>query len=78
MRRFSPSKRARPLAVLTETVAYDLCSLNEIAYDVGADARDELLRIFLDVDKEAEVPQQESSLRGVRKAQVKLAPYYLL
>ena len=38
---------------------------------------DELLQIFLEVDKEAEGEQQEPSLRGVRKAQVKLATYYL-
>jgi hypothetical protein len=75
---YAQTAQANKLAFLTETVAFDLCTLNEIAYDVGADARDELLRIFLDVDKEAEVPQQESSLRGVRKAQVKLATYYLL
>jgi hypothetical protein len=65
------------LAFLTETVAFDLCVLNELAYDLKAEARDRLLRIFLEVDKEAEVEQQESSLRGVRKAQVKLATYYL-
>jgi hypothetical protein len=65
------------LAFLTETVAFDLCAVNELAYDVAAESRDALLRIFLEVDKEAEVEQQESSLRGVRKAQIKLATYYL-
>ncbi|WP_231511624.1 DUF2254 family protein [Chondromyces apiculatus] len=65
------------LAFLTETVAFDLCEVNEVAYLLKSPARDELLRIFLEVDKEAEVEQQESSLRGVRKAQVKLATYYL-
>jgi hypothetical protein len=65
------------LTFLTETVAYDLCVLNELALDVGAASRDRLLRVFLDVDKEAEDSPQESSLRGVRKAQVKLATYYL-
>lgn len=65
------------LAFLTETIAFDLCVLNELAYDLRTGARDDLLRIFLEVDKEAEAEQQESSLRGVRKAQVKLATYYL-
>ncbi|AKT42813.1 DUF2254 family protein [Chondromyces crocatus] len=65
------------LSFLTETVAFDLCEVNEVAYLLKSPARDELLRIFLEVDKEAEVEQQESSLRGVRKAQVKLATYYL-
>lgn len=65
------------LAFLTETVAFDLCEINELAFDMKSPARDELLRIFLEVDKEAEAEQQETSLRGVRKAQVKLATYYL-
>ncbi len=65
------------LAFLTETVAFDLCVVNERAYDLHAPARDELLQLFLEVDKEAELDQQEPSLRGVRKAQVKLATYYL-
>ena len=47
------------------------------AFDLGAECRDALLKTFLEVDKEADVDQQESSLRGVRKAQVKLATYYL-
>ncbi|KYF75465.1 hypothetical protein BE17_47700 [Sorangium cellulosum] len=74
---YAQTAHAMGLAFLTETVAFDLCVLNERAYDVDAPARDELLRIFLDVDKEADVDQQERSLRGVRKAQVKLATYYL-
>ena len=39
---------------------------------------DAFLDIFLDVDKEAEENHEmESSLRGERKAQIKLATYYL-
>lgn len=66
------------LAFVTETVAYDLGALCEYAHETEAEAEDELLAIFLDVDpstSEGEV--QETSLRGVRKAQVKLAAYYL-
>lgn len=66
------------LAFILETVAYDLCSLNEMAFDVDSPSQRELLRIFLEVDKESEGAVQEASLRGVRKAQVKLATYYLL
>ena len=76
-RYYAQTAQMMKLAFLTETVAFDLCVLNELAYDIKAEARDRLLRIFLEVDKEAEVEQQESSLRGVRKAQVKLATYYL-
>ncbi|HZF49110.1 MAG TPA: DUF2254 family protein [Polyangiaceae bacterium] len=74
---YAQTAYAMKLAFVTETAAFDLCTLNELAYDLEAGARDGLLRIFLDVDKEAEAPAQESSLRGVRKAQVKLATYYL-
>ncbi len=61
-----------------ETVAYDLCTLNEIAFDKNSRVRRDILRIFLEVDKESETEIQEASLRGVRKAQLKLATYYLL
>ncbi len=66
------------LAFVTETVAYDLGALCEVAHEIRSDVEDELLKIFLEVDpttSEGEV--QETSLRGVRKAQVKLAAYYL-
>lgn len=66
------------LPFILETVAYDLCSLNELAYRKKSPAARELLRIFLQVDRESESEVQETSLRGVRKAQVKLATYYLL
>lgn len=66
------------LPFVLETCAYDLCSINELAFDLNAPCRDELLFIFLDVDKEGEEGHAlEASLRGVRKAQVKLATYYL-
>ncbi|MAQ14897.1 MAG: hypothetical protein CMN30_08890 [Sandaracinus sp.] len=65
------------LPFILETVAYDLCELNEIAFEEKSPAARELLRIFLQVDKESESEVQEISLRGVRKAQVKLATYYL-
>jgi len=74
---YAQTAQTMKLAFITETIAFDLCTINELAYDLGADARDALLRIFLEVDKETEADQQEQSLRGVRKAQVKLATYYL-
>jgi hypothetical protein len=66
------------LPFVLETVAHDLCALNELAFDLSSGAREELLRIFLQVDKEGEGATREASLKGVRKAQVKLATYYLL
>lgn len=67
------------LPFILETVAYDLCALNELAYDVDAENKGAMLRDFLGVDKEsAEEHEHEDTLRGVRKAQVKLATYYLV
>ncbi len=67
------------LPFILETVAYDLCSLNELAYDLNVKNKSAILAVFLEVDKESEEPHEhEASLRGVRKAQVKLATYYLV
>jgi len=66
------------LPFVLETAAYDLCALLERAHLAQAGAHDELLSIFLDVDREPEdSTTQEAALRGVRKAQVKLATHYL-
>jgi hypothetical protein len=66
------------LPFILETVAYDLCALSELAHAQRAETADELVRILLRVDKESSGEVQEASLRGVRKAQVKLATYFLL
>jgi hypothetical protein len=66
------------LGFVTETAAYDLCALCEVASDLGAACHDRLLSIFLEIDKEAETHAEEKALRGVRKAQAKLATHYLL
>src|SRR5450432_2138611 len=65
------------LGFVTETAAYDLCSLCELASDLAAPAHDRLLAVFLEIDKEAETTAEEKALRGVRKAQAKLATFYL-
>ncbi len=70
--------RRMGLGFVTETAAYDLCDLCEVALDTGAACHDRLLAIFLEIDKEPETPADERALRGVRKAQAKLATYYLL
>jgi hypothetical protein len=69
---------AANLPFILETVAYDLCALTEFAFERGAGVLDELLKILLRVDKESEGAVQERSLRGVRKAQIKLATFFLL
>jgi hypothetical protein len=66
------------LGFVTETAAYDLCALCEVACELFAPSHDRLLAIFLEIDKEAETTAEEKALRGVRKAQAKLATFYLL
>jgi hypothetical protein len=69
----------KKLPFVTETVAYDLGALCEVAHEIKSDVEADLLRNFLDVDRpETEGEEQEASLRGVRKAQVKLATFYLV
>jgi len=71
--------RRMGLGFVTETAAYDLGDLCELALDAGAACHDRLLGIILEIDHgEPETTADERALRGVRKAQVKLATYYLL
>lgn len=69
--------RGNGLGFVTETAAYDLCALCEVASVHQADCQDRLLEIFLQVDHAPETAAEERALRGVRKAQAKLASYYL-
>lgn len=68
----------RSLAFILETAAYDLCTLLEVAFDRGSPAHDRMLAALLELDHEPDGGDaQEASLRGVRKAQIKLAAFYL-
>jgi hypothetical protein len=75
---YGQTAHAMDLGFVTETAAHDLSALCERAFETNAPCHDQLLRTFLEVDKEAETKVQERTLRGVRKAQAKLASYYLL
>ncbi|MES1205968.1 MAG: DUF2254 family protein [Pseudomonadota bacterium] len=66
------------LGFVAETAAYDLGALCEVASATASASHDRLLTTLLEIDKEAETTAQEKALRGVRKAQAKLAAYYLL
>ena len=66
------------LGFVAETAAYDLATLCELANKQSAPSHDSLLTELLNIDKEAETNAQEKSLRGVRKAQIKLATDYLV
>jgi hypothetical protein len=68
---------AASLPFVLETVAYDLCMLTQLAFERSSTLLPELLQIMLNVDKESDGAEQEQGLRGVRKAQVKLATFFL-
>src|SRR5262249_7506730 len=74
---YAQTAHTMDLGFVTETIAYDLSTLVELAFGLGSPVHDAVLRLLLEVDKPAETVAQETSLRGVRKAQVKLATFYL-
>jgi hypothetical protein len=75
---YSQTANACGLVFISETAAYDLCTLCEVAHQVQFPLERNLLGLFLEVDKVPETEAQELSLRGVRKAQIKLATFYLV
>jgi hypothetical protein len=77
MRYYGHVAYATRLPFVIETCAYDICALGELAYDRGSDVFDRILEVFLELDQHPEGEVQERSLRGVRKAQVKLASHFL-
>jgi hypothetical protein len=66
------------LTFVTETVAYDVSTLCQYANELGAREEKAMLEHFLELDRPLRVQRQESALLGVRKAQVKLAAYYIV
>jgi hypothetical protein len=65
------------LNFVTETVAYDMSALAQLAHELESDVETKILAEFLELDRAPFVRPQERALIGVRKAQVKLAAYYL-
>jgi hypothetical protein len=65
------------LGFVTETVAYDVSALCEFAHAQGRDLDAKMLDMFLDLDQPLRMKKQETGLQGIRKAQIKLACYYL-
>jgi Predicted membrane protein (DUF2254) len=66
------------LGFVTETVAYDVSALCEFAHAQHRDSLDDrMLAMFLELDQPLRVRRQEAGLQGIRKAQLKLACYYL-
>ena len=77
------------LGFVTETVAYDVSALCEFAHShkpitttvvqhgPGSDLDEQMLAMFLELDQPLRAKRQEAGLQGIRKAQIKLACYYL-
>lgn len=65
------------LNFITETIAYDFSALCVAAHERNTPEQDKMLRAFLKLDRPLRIKTQERALLGVRKAQVKLAAYYL-
>ena len=66
------------LTFITEVIAHDIGALCDTAYRCRSGVHEVLLETFLRVDDTAETTEQENTLRGVRRAQVKLATSYLI
>ncbi|GAB4509944.1 MAG: hypothetical protein Tsb0020_26760 [Haliangiales bacterium] len=65
------------LTFVAETVAYDVSALCQLSHELNAPEQQEMLAQFLELDQPLRVKSQEKGLLGVRKAQVKLATYFL-
>jgi hypothetical protein len=78
MRYYSSVSYARDMPFISEVIAHDIGTLCEQALALGIREHREFLQVFLAVDEHAETKEQEKTLRGVRRAQVKLATTYLM
>jgi hypothetical protein len=78
MRYYSSVSYQRGMPFVSEVIAHDIGALVELAFTRGVPEHREFLQVFLAVDEHAETKEQEKSLRGVRRAQVKLATTYLM
>ncbi len=65
------------LTFVTETIAYDVSALCQLAHELNSPCRRGLLQSFLELDRPLRARSQEAAVLGVRKAQVKLAAYFL-
>ena len=65
------------LNFVTETVAFDLAAIAQQANETASPVESVMLREFLELDRPTFARSREKALVGVRKAQVKLAVYYL-
>ena len=67
------------LGFVTETVAYDVSALCELTHQLKGPSEldDQMLALLLELDQPLRLKRQEAGLQGIRKAQIKLACYFL-
>jgi hypothetical protein len=66
------------LTFVTETIAYDIAALCEVAHEAGASEGPRMLELLLELDRPLRAGSMQDTPLGVRKAQAKLAAYYLM
>ncbi len=62
---------------LSETFGFDLGQLAQLSCDLHSTTTEAIVQILLRLDQDPESEQQETTLRGIRKTQVRLAAYFL-
>jgi hypothetical protein len=78
MRYYSGLAFGRGMAFITEVIAHDVGSLCARAFHCDTQFHDELLATFLRVDDTTDTTHSDTTLKGVRRAQVKLATTYMI
>ncbi|KAL0251328.1 hypothetical protein GEMRC1_000541 [Eukaryota sp. GEM-RC1] len=66
------------IGTVSEVIAHDCGYLVAEAFKLRRSCHDDLLALFLTIDDTAETTKQVTSLRGIRRAQIKLAVSYLV
>lgn len=78
MRYYSGIAFGRGMPFITEVIAHDVGALCAWAFHADTQFHDELLATFLRVDDSTDTGGSDTTLKGVRRAQVKLATTYLI
>lgn len=78
MRYYSGVAFQRGMTFIAEVIAHDIGTMCAWAFQLSSRCHDDLLKIFLAVDDATESADKEKTLRGVRRAQIKLAAHYLV
>jgi hypothetical protein len=78
MRTYSGLAFERNMAFITEVIAHDVAQLCATAFRSDTKHHDALLDTFLRVDDSTETASSDTTLQGVRRAQIKLATTYMI